>query len=233
MIGRRHAPGLALAVGLVSALALAGCGGPSGSPTAGAARPPASAAGAGADHACIVPGSAPPPVSWTALHNPILSDSTAGVKDQALVWAQGRWHMLFSIVTNDVPTPGDERWNIATATSPDLVHWTAPSPWPAQAGVVGVASPDIVRSPSGLFVATYDSGPGELGGGQAKLYVRTSSDLVTWSAPRPLAPGLHPAPDERMIDPASLTFSISPAIWLKCCVPCNLSSISLGSNRSI
>ena len=157
---------------------------------------------AGADHTCIVPGSAGPRIRWATLHNPIERDPAAGVKDQALVWTRGRWHMLFSIVTNDVPTPGDEHWDIATATSPDLVHWSQPSSWPAQPGVVGVGSPDVVRSPSGSFVATYDSGPGEIGGGQSKLYYRTSPDLVRWSAPHPLARSLHPTPGDRMIDPA-------------------------------
>ncbi len=68
--------------------------------------------------------------------------------------------------------------------------------------MLGVASPDIVRSPSGVFVATYDSDPGSVGGGQSKLYYRTSTDLDTWSAPQPLALSVHPAPGDRMIDPA-------------------------------
>ena len=67
---------------------------------------------------------------------------------------------------------------------------------------MGVASPDIVRSPSGMFVATYDSDPEVADGSQSKLYYRTSPDLETWSAPRPLALSLHPAPGDRMIDPA-------------------------------
>jgi hypothetical protein len=141
-------------------------------------------------------------VAWAQLRNPILSEPDAGVKDQALVWADGEWHMLFSYVTNDVPTPGAEHWNIASSTSPDLEHWSAPSPWPAQAGVRGVASPDIVRSPTGMFVATYDSNPEPGNGPQPKLYYRTSTNLETWSAPHPLALSLHPAPGDRMIDAA-------------------------------
>ena len=132
----------------------------------------------------------------------MLSDPAAGEKDQALVWAFGQWHMLFSYVTNDVPVSGGEHWDIAVASSPDLVHWTSPQPWPPQPGAVGVASPDVVRAPSGTFVATYDSGPGETGGGQARLYYRTSADLVHWSDPSPLAPGLHRSPGDRLIDPA-------------------------------
>jgi hypothetical protein len=197
---------VAVAVALVAAVALGGCAGTSSTTTTstGPGAPAVAvhpAGSVGSDHECIVPGSPAPRIGWTGLHNPVLSDPTAGEKDQALVWAGGRWHMLFSFVTNDSPTPGAEHWNIAVATSPDLVHWSAPSPWPAQPGVIGVGSPDIVRSPSGLFVATYDSGPGEAGGGQAKLYYRTSPDLTSWSPPHPLALSLHPTPAERMIDP--------------------------------
>jgi hypothetical protein len=141
-------------------------------------------------------------VAWTELRNPILSEPTAAVKDQALVWAEGNWHMLFSYVTNDVPTPGGEHWDIASATSTDLTHWSTPSPWPAQSGVFGVASPDIVHSPTGLFVATYDSNPEPMGGAQPKLFYRTTTDFETWSAPEPLAPNLHPAAGDRMIDAA-------------------------------
>jgi hypothetical protein len=156
----------------------------------------------GSDHACIVPGSPAPTVSWSRLANPILSEPQAGVKDQALIWSGGRWHMLFSDVTTDAGLPGGVRWDIATATSTDLVHWSSPVLWPSQPGVVGVVSPDVVRSPTGTYVVTYDSGPGEVGGGQPKLYYRTSSDLETWSAPHPLARALGPAPADRMIDPA-------------------------------
>jgi sucrose-6-phosphate hydrolase SacC (GH32 family) len=67
------------------------------------------------------------------------------VKDPAIVWAGGRWHLLFSYVTDDPSLPGGVRWDIATAASTDMVHWSAVDPWPAQRGVSGVASPDIVR----------------------------------------------------------------------------------------
>jgi hypothetical protein len=156
----------------------------------------------GADHACIVPGSGRPTVAWSRLVNPILSEPDAGVKDQALLWAGGRWHMLFSDVTDDARLPGGVRWDIGTSTSTDLLHWSSPLLWPSQSGVIGVVSPDIVRSPTGTFVVTYDSGPGEVGGGEPKLYYRTSANLDAWSAPHPLARSLGPAPMDRMIDPA-------------------------------
>jgi hypothetical protein len=189
---------------MAATLVLASCGGASPTATGSGAGPTSEPQTAiGADHVCVVggPGVAPR-VAWTQLRNPILSEPTAGVKDQALVWANGAWHMLFSYLTNDVPTAGGEQWNIASATSPDLARWSDPSPWPAQAGVVGVASPDIVRSPTGVFVATYDSNPEPSGADQPKLYYRTSTDLVTWSAPKPLALSLHPAAGDRMIDAA-------------------------------
>jgi hypothetical protein len=143
-------------------------------------------------------------VAWSQLHNPILSPADAGVKDEALVWSGGRWHMLFSDVTDDAGGPGGVRWDIATATSADLRHWSAIHPWPAQPGVLGVASPDVVRDPTGGFVVTYQSDPGAAGppATQARLFYRTSADLETFSAPHALAPALAPAPGDRMIDGA-------------------------------
>ena len=162
-----------------------------------------SALAAGAGHACVVGGS-PPTVAWSALRNPVLADPSAGLKDQAVVWADGRWHALFSDVTDDPSGPGGIRWDIATATSPDLQHWSAVSPWPAQPGVLGVASPDLVRVRTGRFVATYQSDPGAAppSGDNARLFYRTSNDLVRWSRPHPLAQNLAPAPGDRMIDGA-------------------------------
>ena len=155
---------------------------------------------AGDDHACVVPGGPRPSVAWSKLHNPVVSFPHAAAKDQALIWAAGRWHMLFSYVTNATARPNVQRWQIATSESTDMVHWTRPRPWSAQPG--GMASPDIVRAPDGTYVATYDAPPGESGPTQAKLYYRTSRDLVHWSSPHPLAPRLYPAASVRMIDPA-------------------------------
>lgn len=185
--------------GLATVLTVAWLVAGSGVAGAGTGLSPAQLA-AGADHACVVPGGGTPEVAWSALHNPILSYPDAGAKDEALIWAGGRWHMLFSYMTHDSSVPGGVRWNVATATSPDLVHWSAPSPWPRQAGVLGVASPDIVRDPAGTYVVTFQSNPST--GGQDKLYYRTSPDLVHWSAAHPLAHQLAPSPGDRQIDGA-------------------------------
>jgi hypothetical protein len=152
------------------------------------------------DHACVVPGTPGPTVAWDQLRNPVLSYPQAAVKDQAIIWAKGSWHMIFSYVTNATTVPDQQRWDIGTAQSTNLVRWTGLTLWSEQPG--GMASPDIVREPDGAFVVTYDSPPGENGTTQAKLYYRTSTDLVRWSAPMPLAGDLHPSPSDRLIDPA-------------------------------
>jgi hypothetical protein len=185
---------------------LAGCSSSAAATGPSAALNPAELA-AGADHACIVPGPAGPAgpvVDWSALRNPILSEPSAGVKDPAIVWTGGRWHMVFSEVTDDPSKPDGVSWDVATATSRDLVHWSAPDPWPAQPGVLGAASPDVVRDPAGDFVVTYQSDPGASApsDAQSRLYYRTSTDLVSWSAPHPLAATLAPSPSDRMIDGA-------------------------------
>lgn len=117
-----------------------------------------------------------------------------------MVWFAGRWHMIFSYVRDDAALPGGVYWDIATSSSVDMTSWTPPDPWPAQPGAIGVAAPQIVRDPQGQFVVTYQSDPGQTDGAQDRLYYRTTSDFVTWSAPRPLAQSLAPEPGDRMID---------------------------------
>src|ERR1700677_275500 len=112
---------------------------------AGAGQVAAATVAPGQDHDCIV---GPPPASidWSALTNPVLSFPTVGVKDQALQWSGGEWHMLYSDVPGAKAAP---HWLFAVvvSSSPDLRHWTAP-----RIVAENAASPDIVRSPSGSFV---------------------------------------------------------------------------------
>ncbi len=151
-----------------------------GVPPAGAATVPP-----GQDHACIV-GKPPASIDWSALTNPILSFPAIGVKDQALQWTGGEWRMLYSDMTATAAPP-HVRFDVALSSSPDLRHWTAPRVI-AENG----ASPDIVRSPSGTFIVTYQTTRG--------LAYRTSSDasLQSWSSAHPLGAGLA----HRMIDGA-------------------------------
>jgi hypothetical protein len=197
----------------VTAVAFGACGaGPSASTLSGStgALSPAQLA-AGAGHACLAGAAGSSTVDWPHLSNPVFSDPRAGVKDEAIVWAGGSWHLLFSYVTDDRSLPGGVRWDIATATSQNLVHWSRPTVWPRQPGVLGVASPDVVRAPDGSYVVTYQSDtgssvqtdqPSTAAGAQDRLFYRTSKDLRTWSGPQPLAASLAPAPADRMIDGA-------------------------------
>ncbi len=185
-----------VASGLLATMEVAGAA-PGNALTARQLRP-------GADHECVSPQGGQPTVVWSALRNPVLAEAGGGVKDQAIVWSGGRWHLIFSYVTDDVSSPGGIRWDIATATSADMVHWSPVDPWPTQPGVSGVASPDIVRQPSGTYLVTYQSDPGGAPPSEdkARLYFRTSTDLRHWSSPHPLAQALAPAPSDRMIDGA-------------------------------
>lgn len=142
-----------------------------------------------------------PSIEWAQLTNPVISYAAAAVKDQCLVCHDGLWHMVFDYIEDGAAAEGYRR-NIAVVRSVDFVRWSAPAPWPLQQEILGVASPEVVRSPSGLFVACYQSSPGSRTGRASKLFYRSSQDLVTWSEPRPLGHSLHPAENDRMIDAA-------------------------------
>jgi hypothetical protein len=137
-------------------------------------------------------------IGWHQLRNPILSYPNSGVRDIGLRMRHGRWNLFFTSVVGDTPT-----WRLALAQSPDLKSWVGPTVWAPQAGVAGVASPDVTRRPDGTYVITYESNPKETSpAGEDKLYYRTSADLVQWSAPHRLMASIHPSPAERLIDPA-------------------------------
>jgi hypothetical protein len=143
----------------------------------------------GQDHACIV-GRPPPSVDWSALRNPILSFPAVGVKDQALQWSGGAWHMLYSAMTARRAAP-HVHFSVSISSSPNLLRWTQP-----RVIAENAASPDIVRAPSGTFVVTYQTPEG--------LAYRTaaSATLQSWSVAHPLGRGLA----RRMID-AALAFT--------------------------
>lgn len=135
-------------------------------------------------------------IDWGALHNPLLTDATHAVKDPALVFANGQWNALFSRVD------ANGQWRIGIARSADLQHWSAITTMPHDATVAGEASPDVVRTPNGTFVVTYQSFVHDRDGGLAKLYYRTTNDFEQFSPPRPLALDVHPGSNDRVIDAA-------------------------------
>jgi hypothetical protein len=118
------------------------------------------------------------------------------VKDPALVAARGTWFLLFSVV--------DARgnWRIGIEHSNDLRTWSPLVRLPHDPAVSGEASPDVERAPDGNYVVTYQSFPNDVHGGMSKLYYRTTSDFVHFSAAQPLGQPLHDAPGDRMIDAA-------------------------------
>ena len=135
-------------------------------------------------------------IAWEQLRNPIISYDDIAAKDMTLVRSNGLWHLFFSAIDRD------GHWSIGHATSLDFVNWSnPPTLWPDQPGTLGLASPDIVQGPDGLYVMVYQSQPGELSA-ESKLYYRRSADLAAWSQARPLGLDLHPGPEERMIDAA-------------------------------
>ncbi|MHB8317854.1 MAG: hypothetical protein ACYDEP_01280 [Acidimicrobiales bacterium] len=154
----------------------------------------------GASRSCIVPGPRAPKVDWSKMKNPILSSPIAGVKDEAIIWAGGLWHMLFGYVSRDPSAPGGVRWQVATATSTNMVHWSKPTFWPPQPGLIGAGGPDVARSPNGTFVVAFGSAGGT-NGTVNKSFYRTSTNLQSWSAPHPLAANMAPNPKDPMIDP--------------------------------
>jgi hypothetical protein len=143
----------------------------------------------GHDHDCIV---GPPPrtIDWSALANPILSYPDVGVKDQALQWSGGAWHMLYSDMTETKSAP-HVRFSVAMSSSGDLVHWTSPRVIASDA-----TSPDIVRDPAGQFVVTYQTPSG------LEYRIARNASLGSWSSAHPLGHGLA----TRMID-AALAFT--------------------------
>jgi hypothetical protein len=135
-------------------------------------------------------------IAWSRMKNPIFGVAGAGAKDESLTLSRGRWHLLMSSPTGD-----PVHWRIASATSHDLVHWSKLDVWPSEGGVRDPSSPDVIQRPDGTYVVTYQAGP-PAATAPAKLYYRTSRDLVHWTRQHELAWSLHPEPDARMIDGA-------------------------------
>ncbi len=179
---------LPLSVAL-GASAIAGCSGSSGHATRAPRRATTTTVGAQAPLTT-------PAIPWSRLRNPILASRDHGVKDAALVPSRGMWFALFSYV--------DARgvWRIGIAHSTDLHSWSAPVEMPHDPTISGEASPDVVRAPDGRFVVTYQSSLHDRDGAAAKLWYRTTTDFVHFSAPRRLLQPVHSSRSDRLIDAA-------------------------------
>lgn len=135
-------------------------------------------------------------VAWSTLHNPFYSQPAHAVKDPALVAIAGGWVLLFS----QEDTAGS--WRVGIVRSHDLSSWSAPTTLPHDPTTEGEASPDIVRDPNGAYIVTYQSFVHDRAGAQPKLYARTTTDFVRFSAPIRLLANVLTAPTDRLIDPA-------------------------------
>lgn len=184
------------------ALVAAACGGQGRAPTAPTSPTPSTTPttpttlSPASSQACVEPGSGgAASIPWDTLRNPIYSLPEAAVKDVAVRMAEGKWQLLFSHVRED-----PFRFRIGLATSPDFVDWSPVELWD-QPEVGGVASPDVTREPDGTYAVTYNSHTRDTDG-KTKMYVRTSADFRSWSAPRRLAFEVRPRPDDQLIDAA-------------------------------
>jgi hypothetical protein len=187
---RRSGTGL-LAVGLLVTVAAA-C-------SSGSGRSAASTTTATSSTSRVASPTIPPPappVDWTKVRNPIVQSADHAVKDPALVAVNGKWFAAFSSVD------AKGTWRIGIEHSSDLVTWSAMTFMPHDPAIEGEASPDIVRASDGKFVITYQSFVHDVRGGLAKLYYRTTSDFVHFSAEHRLLEPLFSLPSDRLIDPA-------------------------------
>jgi hypothetical protein len=135
-------------------------------------------------------------IAWSRLHNPLFGARDRAVKDPALVATGGGWVLLYS----QVDTHGN--WRIGIARSHDLSAWSRPTTLPHDPATEGEASPDVVRTPDGTFVVTYQSFVHDRAGGQAKLYATTTTDFASFSPPIRLLANVLDTPADRLIDPA-------------------------------
>ena len=137
-----------------------------------------------------------PAVNWPHLRNPIVRSADHAVKDAALVAVNGMWFAAFSAVD------AHGTWRVGIEHSRDLRGWSSMTFMPHDATVEGEASPDVVRAPDGRLVITYQSFVHDGRGGLAKLYYRTTSDFVHFSAPHQLLRPVFTSEADRLIDPA-------------------------------
>jgi hypothetical protein len=85
-------------------------------------------------------------VPWEQLKNPIFA-TDAMAKDQAVVFADGRWHLLFSSRSNDPRYTG-----LGHVVSTDLRDWKPVTPRAPNGG-----SPDVTRDVDGNYIVTFQT----------------------------------------------------------------------------
>jgi hypothetical protein len=122
-------------------------------------------------------------LDWGGLRNPIFALPEQAVKDQALVFAYGSFHLFSSVrfAADDPAAPTAPRYFFR---SPDLRSWESFIGEPSLNGPgVGPGSPDVVRQ-GGQWYMTYQgrdiADPDPNG---REIFLSISSDLDLWSTP--------------------------------------------------
>ena len=124
-----------------------------------------------------------PRVAWESISLPLVALPGASLKDPALVWHDGWFHLVCSAFDRD------NHSRLLAWRSRDLAHWDG-SRWSLGTGSDGYCSPDIIRDRE-RFVMTFqswDAKPPRGSGNQ--LFYALSDDAAEWDDPRPLAAGL-------------------------------------------
>ena len=129
-------------------------------------------------------------VDWAALRNPVLELPEQALKDQALVFADGGFRLFGSLRfrAGDPEAATTPRWFFRTR---DLVDWEPFIGHPELNGPgVGPGSPDVGRL-NGTWRMTFQRRPeASVDPDDREIFLSTSSDLDTWTAPVQLTSGL-------------------------------------------
>jgi len=181
-------------------------------------------------HNCLVPAvlilltavatTATAQIDFRAIETPIIfrGDSKFAFRDPAVVYADGRFHLFFTLSEN--AADGGYYNMTATSVSADLVHWTFPRIITPRDRNLNYSSPgNIVRYQGEwvLCLQTYPTPNLEMhGNSSSRIFIMRSRDLDTWSEPELLRVKGDDVPVEamgRMIDPYLLEDIRKPGTW--------------------
>lgn len=155
---------------------------------------------------------AAPRIEWDALQNPVLRLEDRAVKDAAMRFSDGQWHVFASDINGrDEGT----RFRVSHWRAPRLGDLGEPVEIYDDEAVGGFASADITRTPDGAYVLAFNSHTTDVDGTEEDLYVRTGPNLNALGQRQRLAHSTHPADDERLIDTALAHAEIGLVIGYK------------------
>ena len=132
-------------------------------------------------------------INWQRVTLPLFTYAEFSLKDPALVFADGWFHLVCSVFADD------NTCRLGSWRSRNLATWEGPE-WLWGEGASGYCSPDIIQC-NDQYIMTFQSWdaihPRQ---SRNQLFYASSADAVNWTAPRPLAANL--TTDLRAIDPA-------------------------------